>query len=89
MELVTALRRAGRAPETGRETQAGSIVTSPSGTQAVDRAARLLTEVVHSPGSVTFTELAAATGLAKSTTSRLLLALERNGQKITKDYSIR
>jgi len=54
-------------------------VTSPSGTQAVDRAARLLTEVVHSPGSVTFTELAAATGLAKSTTSRLLLALERNG----------
>jgi IclR family transcriptional regulator, acetate operon repressor len=74
-----ALRRAGAAPEAGRETQAGSIVTSPSGTQAVDRAARLLTEVVHSPGSVTFTELAAATGLAKSTTSRLLLALERNG----------
>ena len=31
------------------------------------------------PGSVTFTELAATTGLAKSTTSRLLLALERNG----------
>ena len=54
-------------------------MTSPSGTQAVDRAARLLTEVVHSPGSVTFTELAATTGLAKSTTSRLLLALERNG----------
>jgi DNA-binding IclR family transcriptional regulator len=54
-------------------------VTSPSGTQAVDRAARLLTEVVHSHGSVTFTELAATTGLAKSTTSRLLLALERNG----------
>ena len=54
-------------------------MTSPTGTQAVDRAARLLTEVVHSPGSVTFTELAAATGLAKSTTSRLLLALERGG----------
>ena len=54
-------------------------MSSPSGTQAVDRAARLLTEVVHAPGSVTFTELAAATGLAKSTTSRLLLALERNG----------
>lgn len=45
----------------------------------MDRAARLLTEVVHAPESVTFTELAAATGLAKSTTSRLLLALERNG----------
>jgi len=54
-------------------------VTSPTGTQAVDRAARLLTEVVHSPDAVTFTELAAATGLAKSTTSRLLLALERGG----------
>jgi DNA-binding IclR family transcriptional regulator len=54
-------------------------VTNPTGTQAVDRAARLLTEVVHAPDSVTFTELAAATGLAKSTTSRLLLALERNG----------
>jgi IclR family acetate operon transcriptional repressor len=54
-------------------------VSNPSGTQAVDRAARLLAEVVHSRESVTFTELAAATGLAKSTTSRLLLALERNG----------
>jgi IclR family acetate operon transcriptional repressor len=54
-------------------------VSSPTGTQAVDRAARLVTEVVHAPGSVTFTELAAATGLAKSTTSRLLLALERGG----------
>jgi IclR family acetate operon transcriptional repressor len=55
------------------------VVSSRGGTQAVDRAARLLTEVVHAPGAVTFTELAAATGLAKSTTSRLLLALERNG----------
>ena len=36
-------------------------MSSPNGTQAVDRAARLLTEVVHAPGSVTFTELAAAT----------------------------
>src|SRR5215470_11156261 len=62
-----------------RQAERQAEVGSPSGTQAVDRAARLLTEVVHSPGSVTFTELAAATGLAKSTTSRLLLALERNG----------
>jgi IclR family transcriptional regulator, acetate operon repressor len=53
--------------------------STPSGTQAVDRAARLLATVVHSPAAVTFTELTAATGLAKSTTSRLLLALERNG----------
>ncbi|HEX5299169.1 MAG TPA: IclR family transcriptional regulator, partial [Streptosporangiaceae bacterium] len=44
-----------------------------------DRAARLLAEVVHSADPMTFTGLSAATGLAKSTTSRLLLALERNG----------
>ncbi len=52
---------------------------SPTGTQAVDRAAQLLREVVHCPEPVTFTELTAATGLAKSTTSRLLMALERAG----------
>jgi DNA-binding IclR family transcriptional regulator len=83
MELGSVAPLAGRpehpAGNGERSNQAGSAVTSPSGTQAVDRAARLLTEVVHAPGSVTFTELAAATGLAKSTTSRLLMALERNG----------
>src|SRR5436305_1001965 len=52
-----------------------STAGTPSGTQAVDRAAKLLSEVVHS----TVPERTAATGLAKSTTSRLLLALERNG----------
>jgi DNA-binding IclR family transcriptional regulator len=50
-----------------------------NGTQAVDRAARLLAEVVQASEPVTFTELTTVTGLAKSTTSRLLLALERNG----------
>jgi IclR family transcriptional regulator, acetate operon repressor len=54
-------------------------VTSPNGTQAVDRAAQLLLQVVHRPSPVTFTELTTASGLAKSTTSRLLMALERNG----------
>src|SRR6202451_1350759 len=53
-------------------------MSHPNGTQAVDRAARLLSEVVHAPDPVTFTELTVVTGLAKSTTSRLLLALERN-----------
>jgi IclR family transcriptional regulator, acetate operon repressor len=57
----------------------GIRMSNQNGTQAVDRAARLLTEVVHSADPMTFTELSAATGLAKSTTSRLLLALERNG----------
>ena len=54
-------------------------MSNQNGTQAIDRAARLLSEVVHSADPMTFTGLNAATGLAKSTTSRLLLALERNG----------
>jgi DNA-binding IclR family transcriptional regulator len=70
------MREASVATPTG--TQAADRA-APTGTQAVDRAARLVTEVVHASDSVTFTELAAATGLAKSTTSRLLVALERGG----------
>lgn len=53
-------------------------MTSPNGTQAIDRAALLLTQVIDHPEPVSFTELSSASGLAKSTTSRLLLALERN-----------
>jgi IclR family acetate operon transcriptional repressor len=47
------------------------------GTQAVDRAAALLTLVVEADAAVTFGELTEACGLARSTTSRLLAALER------------
>jgi DNA-binding IclR family transcriptional regulator len=54
-------------------------LSRPTGSQAIDRAARLLKQVVDASDSVTFTELANSTGLAKSTTSRILLALERNG----------
>jgi IclR family transcriptional regulator, acetate operon repressor len=54
-------------------------MTSPTGTQAVDRAAQLLIEVARHRDPISFTELTAASGLAKSTTSRLLTALERNG----------
>jgi IclR family acetate operon transcriptional repressor len=60
----------------GRE---GAAVTSPTGTQAVDRAAQLLVQVARHRDPVSFAELTAASGLAKSTTSRLLTALERNG----------
>jgi IclR family transcriptional regulator, acetate operon repressor len=56
----------------------GSAVSSPNGTQAIDRAALLLTQVVRGTEPASFTELAAASGLAKSTTSRLLTALERH-----------
>ena len=51
--------------------------TAPAGTQAVDRAAALIDLVVRSDEPVSFTELSDETGLARSTTSRLLAALER------------
>jgi IclR family transcriptional regulator, acetate operon repressor len=67
-------RMAQKLPETST-----AAVTSPTGTQAVDRAAQLLIEVARHRDPVSFAELIAASGLAKSTTSRLLTALERNG----------
>jgi IclR family transcriptional regulator, acetate operon repressor len=54
-------------------------VTSPNGTQAVERAAQLLIQVARHNDPVTFTELTETSGLAKSTASRLLTALERHG----------
>jgi DNA-binding IclR family transcriptional regulator len=50
---------------------------TPGGTQAVDRAAALIDLVVRAPDPLSFTELSEETGLARSTTSRLLAALER------------
>ena len=48
-----------------------------TGTQAVDRACALLSLVVRADEPLTFTEIGASSGLARSTTSRLLAALER------------
>ncbi len=60
-------------------TVAGAVAGSAgAGSQAVDRAAALLAAVVHSPGARSFTSLVTELGLARSTTSRLLQALERN-----------
>ena len=50
-----------------------------TGTQAIDRAAALVALVVHADEPISFTEIAEECGLARSTTSRLLTALERNG----------
>ncbi len=50
-----------------------------SGTQAIDRAAELLVSVVESSRPLGVGELAASSGLPKSTTSRLVGALERRG----------
>jgi IclR family transcriptional regulator, acetate operon repressor len=59
-------------------------MTSQYGTQAVERAARLLAVVVDAGEPVGFARLYAATGLPKSTVSRLMLALER-GQLVRRD----
>ena len=52
---------------------------SPSGSQAVERAAQLLVCLVEGDRALTVGELAAATGLHQATTSRLIGALERHG----------
>ena len=53
--------------------------SSGSGTQALDRAVQLAAVVVQADEPVSFADLQEATGLAKSTTSRMLAALERGG----------
>jgi IclR family transcriptional regulator, acetate operon repressor len=50
-----------------------------AGTQAIDRAAQLLVRVVESTRPLGVGELADSTELPKSTTSRLVAALERQG----------
>jgi IclR family acetate operon transcriptional repressor len=50
-----------------------------TGTQAIDRAAALLVRVVESTQPPSVGELAERSGLPKSTTSRLVSALERQG----------
>jgi IclR family acetate operon transcriptional repressor len=52
---------------------------SPPGTQVIDRAAGVLRHVLESEQPIGLTDLALAAELPKSTTSRLLGALERNG----------
>lgn len=56
-----------------------STTTAGSGTRAVDRAALLVSTVVHAAEPLTFADLQETSGLAKSTTSRMLTALERSG----------
>ncbi|WP_193605351.1 IclR family transcriptional regulator [Nocardioides dongkuii] len=50
-----------------------------TGTQSVDRAAELLRLVVQADAAPSYSDLVAASGLARSTVSRLLGALERGG----------
>ncbi|MDN6605318.1 helix-turn-helix domain-containing protein, partial [Brevibacterium sp.] len=50
-----------------------------NGTQSIDRAAEILSLVVKSDDPISYTEVVESTELARSTVSRLLSALERNG----------
>jgi DNA-binding IclR family transcriptional regulator len=50
-----------------------------TGTRALDRAADLVATVVRADEPMSFADLQDASGLAKSTTSRMLTALERSG----------
>lgn len=50
-----------------------------TGTQAIDRAGDLVALVVESPKPLSFSEIQLRSGLPRSTTSRLLSALERQG----------
>ncbi|MFM7147783.1 MAG: helix-turn-helix domain-containing protein, partial [Actinomycetales bacterium] len=52
-------------------------MTATAGTQAVDRAAGLLVQILQTDGQVTFAQLQHRSGLAKSTLSRLLSSLQR------------
>src|SRR3954465_15290162 len=54
-------------------------MTPKPGTQSIDRAAQLLVRVVENLEPTSVGTLAESTGLPKSTTSRLVRALERQG----------
>ncbi len=54
-------------------------LSPPTGTQAIDRAARLLTLILEGEERMTVGALSEAAALPKSTTSRLVGALERHG----------
>lgn len=55
------------------------MATEATGTQAIERAAQLLVRVVESAEPPSIGELSQRAGLPKSTTSRLVSALERQG----------
>ncbi len=56
-----------------------TATASARGTTAIDRGAELLVRVLESEEPVALTDLAQASGIPKSTASRLLSALERQG----------
>lgn len=68
-----------REPNISRVEQQFQPGGSGRGTAAIDRGAELLVRVLESTEPVALTDLASASGIPKSTASRLLSALERQG----------
>ncbi len=60
-----------------QESPSSASTSRSGGTQSLDRAAALIDLVIHSESPMSWSELSEATGLARSTTSRMLAALER------------
>lgn len=60
-----------------QDRRAGNTTRNTNGTQALDRAASLVRTVVEADEPLSYTDLLDECGLPKSTTSRLLSALER------------
>ena len=56
-----------------------SVVTKATGTQALERAMRLMDAIAATPHGARLAELAAACGLEQPTAHRIVMALERSG----------
>jgi IclR family transcriptional regulator, acetate operon repressor len=66
--------------EPGRQgARLGAAAQQPGGVQAVERACRLLMEIIRTAQPLPVGELSRRTGLHQSTTSRLLVSLQRYG----------
>jgi IclR family acetate operon transcriptional repressor len=72
-------REKGRGKGPGSNSRDNGPRTQAHGVAAVDRGAELLVRVLESKQPIALTELASASGIPKSTASRLMTALERRG----------
>ena len=71
--------RRGKGSRSNGENRDSGPRTQAHGVAAVDRGAELLVRVLESKQPIALTELASASGIPKSTASRLMTALERRG----------
>jgi DNA-binding IclR family transcriptional regulator len=77
--VLTNIARSAIITRVEQQFQVGDERAAGAGTTAVDRGAELLVRVLESDQPVALSELASASGIPKSTASRLVSALERRG----------